>query len=103
MKLCLQTKDNFYTSTTPNYAKGNSRLQLFRIESQRPRLIQSLIWFIDLQYMQELLKNGQNLEFFIEGGRTRTGKACTPKGGLLSVVVDAFMDGESRWKVTHDM
>ena len=25
MKLCLQTKDNFYTSTTPNYAKGNSK------------------------------------------------------------------------------
>ena len=29
-----------------------------------------------------------------EGGRTRTGKAVVPKGGLLSVVVDAYMAGE---------
>ena len=29
-----------------------------------------------------------------EGGRSRSGKALIPKGGLLSVVVDAFMDGK---------
>jgi len=28
-----------------------------------------------------------------EGGRTRTGKPCMPKGGILSVIVNAFMDG----------
>lgn len=44
-------------------------------------------------YMMECLRAGHNLEFFIEGGRTRTGKACLPKGGLLSVIVDAYMDG----------
>ncbi|CAH1258177.1 GPAM [Branchiostoma lanceolatum] len=44
-------------------------------------------------YMEELLRQGQSLEFFIEGGRTRTGKAVVPKGGLLSVVVDAYMAG----------
>lgn len=35
-------------------------------------------------YMQHALKAGHNVEFFIEGGRTRTGKPCMPKGGVLS-------------------
>ncbi|XP_036364546.1 glycerol-3-phosphate acyltransferase 1, mitochondrial isoform X2 [Octopus sinensis] len=42
-------------------------------------------------YMQELLQEGQSLEFFIEGGRSRSGKALYPKGGLLSVIVDSFL------------
>lgn len=44
-------------------------------------------------YMQHALRAGHNIEFFIEGGRTRTGKPCMPKSGVLSVIVDAFMDG----------
>ena len=47
------------------------------------------------QYMEELLRAGQHLEFFLEGGRTRSGKACVPKGGLLSVVVDTFIEGRN--------
>lgn len=45
-------------------------------------------------YMQELLLEGQSLEFFVEGGRSRSGKALYPKGGLLSVVVDAYLQGK---------
>lgn len=41
----------------------------------------------------EILRAGHNMEFFIEGGRTRTGKPCMPKSGILSVIVDAYMDG----------
>ncbi|XP_058793688.1 glycerol-3-phosphate acyltransferase 1, mitochondrial isoform X2 [Phymastichus coffea] len=44
-------------------------------------------------YIMECLRAGHNLEFFVEGGRTRTGKPCMPKGGILSVVIDAYMDG----------
>lgn len=44
--------------------------------------------------MEELLKKGESFEFFIEGGRTRSGKCLYPKGGLLSVVVDAILEGE---------
>lgn len=44
-------------------------------------------------YMQHAVAAGHNVEFFIEGGRTRTGKPCMPKSGILSVIVDAFMDG----------
>lgn len=44
-------------------------------------------------YLQKCLSVNHNVEFFIEGGRTRTGKPCMPKSGILSVIVDAFMDG----------
>lgn len=44
-------------------------------------------------YMQNSLLAGHNMEFFIEGGRTRTGKPLMPKNGVLSVILDAFMDG----------
>ena len=48
------------------------------------------------QYMEELLKRGESFEFFIEGGRTRSGKALYPKGGLLSVVVDTYLEHRGR-------
>ena len=41
----------------------------------------------------ENLRAGHNMECFIEGGRTRTGKPCMPKSGILSVIIDAYMDG----------
>lgn len=44
--------------------------------------------------MQELLKSGDSLEFFIEGGRSRSGKTYTPKAGLLSIVVETLMEGK---------
>ena len=42
-------------------------------------------------YMRRLLKDGWPLEFFLEGGRSRTGKLLPPKLGLLSIVVDAVV------------
>jgi glycerol-3-phosphate O-acyltransferase len=42
-------------------------------------------------YMRRLLKDGWPLEFFLEGGRSRTGKLLPPKLGLLSIVVDAVL------------
>ncbi|XP_063988733.1 glycerol-3-phosphate acyltransferase 1, mitochondrial isoform X2 [Diachasmimorpha longicaudata] len=44
-------------------------------------------------YVMESLRAGHNLEFFIEGGRTRTGKPCLPKAGILSIIVEAYLDG----------
>ncbi|RWS31350.1 Glycerol-3-phosphate acyltransferase 1-like protein [Leptotrombidium deliense] len=44
-------------------------------------------------YMIENLKEGHSLEFFVEGGRSRSGKACMPKAGLLSIVVDSVLEG----------
>lgn len=45
-------------------------------------------------YMAENLKEGESLEFFIEGGRSRSGKSYIPKGGLLSVVVNSLLENE---------
>lgn len=40
-------------------------------------------------YMRRLLLDGWPIEFFLEGGRSRTGKLLPPKVGLLSMIVDA--------------
>jgi glycerol-3-phosphate O-acyltransferase len=42
------------------------------------------------KYLETLLKEGLPLEFFIEGGRSRTGKMVMPKYGLLSMIIQAF-------------
>jgi glycerol-3-phosphate O-acyltransferase len=44
------------------------------------------------KYIAILLREGLPLEFFIEGGRSRTGKMVMPKYGLLSMVIQAYQD-----------
>ena len=41
-------------------------------------------------YMYKLLEEGFNIELFIEGGRSRTGKLLMPKLGLISILLDAY-------------
>jgi len=48
------------------------------------------------KYLTFLIREGYTQEFFIEGGRSRTGKILTPKLGMLSAVVRAFIDGVRR-------
>jgi glycerol-3-phosphate O-acyltransferase len=47
-------------------------------------------------YVRRMLKDGAALEFFLEGGRSRTGKLLPPKLGLLSLVVDAALGVPAR-------
>lgn len=47
------------------------------------------------KYLKTLLKEGYPIEFFIEGGRSRTGKMIMPKYGLLSMVLQAYNEGIS--------
>jgi glycerol-3-phosphate O-acyltransferase len=44
-------------------------------------------------YLSFLIREGYTQEFFIEGGRTRTGKMLAPKLGMLSAIVNAFSQG----------
>jgi glycerol-3-phosphate O-acyltransferase len=45
------------------------------------------------EYIHRILEEGYNIEFFIEGGRSRTGKLILPKLGLLSIIINAFKNG----------
>jgi glycerol-3-phosphate O-acyltransferase len=47
-------------------------------------------------YLEYLIREGYTQEFFIEGGRSRTGKILTPKLGMLSAIVNAFVSGVRR-------
>jgi glycerol-3-phosphate O-acyltransferase len=47
-------------------------------------------------YVRRTIKDGSPLEFFLEGGRSRTGKLLPPKLGLLSLAVDAALSVPTR-------
>lgn len=47
-------------------------------------------------YVRRLLRDGWAIEFFLEGGRSRTGKVLPPMLGLLNMVVDAALGLEGR-------
>jgi glycerol-3-phosphate O-acyltransferase len=44
-------------------------------------------------YVRKLVRDGVHQEFFLEGGRSRTGKLLPPKLGLLTWEVDAIVEG----------
>ncbi len=45
------------------------------------------------EYIFKILQEGFNIEFFIEGGRSRTGKMILPKMGLLSTLIRSYEQG----------
>jgi glycerol-3-phosphate O-acyltransferase len=45
------------------------------------------------RYIKALLQEGHPLQFFIEGGRSRSGKLILPKIGFLSILLDAYREG----------
>jgi glycerol-3-phosphate O-acyltransferase len=47
------------------------------------------------EYIGYLTEKRFNLEWYLEGGRSRTGKLLPPKLGLLRYVVDAYGDGRT--------
>ncbi|MBW2702069.1 MAG: 1-acyl-sn-glycerol-3-phosphate acyltransferase [Deltaproteobacteria bacterium] len=46
-------------------------------------------------YLRYVMNKRFPIEFFIEGGRSRTGKLLPPKYGILSWLVEAFGEGEN--------
>ncbi|MFP3019305.1 MAG: glycerol-3-phosphate 1-O-acyltransferase PlsB [Arsenophonus sp.] len=48
------------------------------------------------EYLSELFSGGYSIEYFIEGGRSRTGRLLEPKTGTLSMTLQAMLRGDSR-------
>lgn len=46
-------------------------------------------------YLRKLIREGYWVEFFLEGGRSRTGKMLPPKFGILSRIIEAVKSGAS--------
>ncbi len=43
------------------------------------------------EYMAQLVGGGYSIEYFIEGGRSRTGRLLPPKGGALAMTLRAYL------------
>ncbi|WP_213436725.1 MULTISPECIES: glycerol-3-phosphate 1-O-acyltransferase PlsB [Lysobacteraceae] len=48
------------------------------------------------EYVSQLVAGGYSLEYFIEGGRSRTGRLLPPKGGMVAMTVRAFVRQPTR-------
>ncbi len=43
------------------------------------------------EYVAQLVAGGYSIEYFVEGGRSRTGRLLQPKGGMISMTLRAFL------------
>jgi glycerol-3-phosphate O-acyltransferase len=93
----------FENELPPNHTAGGINLNFFLVG---PLLRRSGIFFIRRefkdnepykfvlrQYLDYLLEKRFALEWYIEGGRSRTGKLREPRMGLLAYVVDSYRRG----------
>lgn len=84
----------------PNHILGGVNLSFFPLGSiaRRSNIVFIRRQFRDApvyramlsEYLAYLVRKGANLEWYIEGGRTRTGKLRPPRMGILSYLLDAF-------------
>jgi len=47
-------------------------------------------------YIHEVIVKGYSMEYFVEGGRSRTGRLLQPKGGMLVMTVNSFVRDPQR-------
>ena len=47
-------------------------------------------------YINQVLVKGYSMEYFIEGGRSRTGRLLSPKGGMLVMTVHSYIKSQQR-------
>ena len=48
------------------------------------------------EYLHLMLARGFPIEYFIEGGRSRTGRTLAPKAGILGMTIDSFVRSHAR-------
>ncbi len=47
-------------------------------------------------YLEEIIRRGHSLEYFVEGGRSRTGRLLEPKGGMLAMTAHSYLRNPDR-------
>jgi len=47
-------------------------------------------------YINQIIVKGHSMEYFVEGGRSRTGRLLSPKGGMLAMTVNSFVKSPQR-------
>src|SRR5690606_8977623 len=47
-------------------------------------------------YLHQILSRGHAIEYFVEGGRSRTGRLLPAKGGMLAMTVNSFLHAPRR-------
>ncbi len=47
-------------------------------------------------YLHKILTRGFSIEYFVEGGRSRTGRLLSPKGGMLAMTVGSYLKDPRR-------
>ncbi|MEG3193237.1 glycerol-3-phosphate 1-O-acyltransferase PlsB, partial [Lysobacter sp. D1-1-M9] len=48
------------------------------------------------EYVAQLVSGGYSIEYFVEGGRSRTGRLLPPKGGMVSMTVRGYLRQPTR-------
>ncbi|HZP66495.1 MAG TPA: glycerol-3-phosphate 1-O-acyltransferase PlsB [Rudaea sp.] len=48
------------------------------------------------EYLSQLFARGVSIEYFIEGGRSRTGRTLAPRGGMLAMTLRSFLRESQR-------
>ncbi|MET0499331.1 MAG: glycerol-3-phosphate 1-O-acyltransferase PlsB [Steroidobacteraceae bacterium] len=51
----------------------------------------ALYTMVFMKYLSLMMARGHSIEYFIEGGRSRTGRLLTPKTGMLSMTLRSFL------------
>jgi len=84
----------------PLYIAGGNNLDIFPIGSLfrgsgcffiRRSFHNDITYKLTLEaYLQWLLQEGKTIEFFFEGGRSRTGKLRSPRYGLYQMILEAY-------------
>jgi glycerol-3-phosphate O-acyltransferase len=47
-------------------------------------------------YIHQIIVKGNSMEYFVEGGRSRTGRLLPPKGGMLAMTVNSYVKNPVR-------
>ncbi len=56
----------------------------------------SLYTVVFMSYMAAIMSRGHAIEYFIEGGRSRTGRLLQPKTGMITMTVRSFLRNPAR-------